>query len=77
MYSSVLMSDRSKCKSCNTLHLETCAVIKKGPGTDVECKECPASDASDDEGGRAAKKRRKGEKQTLPEDESLEVDTSM
>eukprot|EP00903_Cladosiphon_okamuranus_P011499 g10830.t1 len=67
----------SKCKSCNTLHLQTCPVINKGPGTNLECKDYPDSDESDDEGGHATKRRRKGDKQTLPEDDSPEVDNSM
>lgn len=60
------------------LHLETCAVINNGPGPDLECKECPQdSHDSDGHGGRATKRQRKGEKQTLPEDDNLEVDTAM
>lgn len=59
------------------MHLETCAVINKGPGTDLECKDCPDSDSSDDEGGHPTKRRRKGDVQTLPENVMLQVDTSM
>lgn len=57
------------------MHLETCTAINRGSGTDLECKDCPGS--SDGEGGRATKRRRKGDKETIPEDENHEVDTSM
>lgn len=52
----MFMSDRSKCSKCDLLHLETCAVINNGPGTDLECKECPDSGDSDDDEGRAIKR---------------------
>lgn len=73
----MFLSDRSKCSSCSIWHLETCTAIEKGPGADLGCKVCPDSDDSDGDGGRATKRRRKGDKQTLPEDENLAVDTSM
>lgn len=68
---------RPRCKKCDLVHLQTCAVINKGPGTGLECKECPPNPDELDDGGRASKRQRKGDKQTLPEDENVEVDTSM
>lgn len=68
---------RVRCEKCNLVHLQTCAVINKGPGTGVECNECPPSPGESDGEDRPPKRQRKGDKQTLPEDDNVEVDTSM
>ncbi|CAB1105875.1 unnamed protein product [Ectocarpus sp. CCAP 1310/34] len=72
------MDPRSKCAKCGILHLESCNVIVKEGDRALVCKDCTEDIDSGDDGARATKKRRKGEKVTLPEgDSTVEVDTSM
>ena len=71
------MAYSSKCQKCGMWHLATCAGMNDVAGGGIECAVCPTPEGSGDDGGRAAKRQRKGDKQTLPEDDNLEVDTSM